>query len=251
MNTQTKSEVSALGSLGDYENQGTLNLAILDSLSRLSYRDIGVVNLATKEVLYISEGCKDTIGLSREDVFIHGADAFRQCICELDHKILDSVIDAYNQFMSDEKVQVPSLYTLSCDLRLRKRIGYASNLVHCELTPIDSYNGTCYENLYLCMTSLSPHKDSGGLEIMNRKDGSCWQYSFLSKHWHLLPRITLKKEEIEVIKLSAQGLSILEMSNVMNKSFDTIKFYRKILFKKLGVENITEAVSYAVAKKLI
>ena len=37
----------------------------------------------------------------------------------------------------------------------------------------------------------------------------------------------------------------------MNKSFDTIKFYRKVLFKKLKVENITEAVSYAMAKQLI
>lgn len=37
----------------------------------------------------------------------------------------------------------------------------------------------------------------------------------------------------------------------MNKSFDTIKFYRKSIFKKLEVESITEAISVVVSKKLL
>lgn len=251
MNTLTKSRSLHFDTLLTDKNQSVLNFAILDSLSRLSYRDIGVANLVTKEVLYVSEGCEDRIGLSRNDILEHGLDAFKYRICEKDQEIFDSLLDIYNQFFRDGKILDPSKYTLSFDVRLKKRIGSASNLVHCQLTPVDFYGDTHCENLYICMTSLSPNKESGVIEMMDRSGQSYWQYSFMSNHWHLLPHITLKNEEIEVIRLSAQGLSILEMSSVMNKSFDTIKFYRKILFKKLGVENITEAVSYAVAKQLI
>ena len=72
-----------------------------------------------------------------------------------------------------------------------------------------------------------------------------------NKLWRIVPGIALKEEEKEVVRLSAQGYSIAEMADRMNKSFDTIKSYRKSLFRKLDVDNISEAVSRAVTKRLI
>ena len=226
------------------------SFAVLDSLSRLSYRNIAIANMATDEIIYLSENCTNSIGVSREEILEEGIESFALHVCEDNVHILNAAREAYRQFFSDEDIEDPSMYTLSFDVRVRSQKTGILNLVHFQLTPITVPNNAA-ENLFFCMTSLSPHKQSGMIEMMDIRDRAYWQYSTSSKHWYMLPDITLKKEEIEVIKLSAQGLSILEMSHVMNKSFDTIKFYRKVLFKKLKVENITEAVSYAMAKQLI
>ncbi|MCC8132808.1 MAG: LuxR C-terminal-related transcriptional regulator [Tannerellaceae bacterium] len=42
-----------------------------------------------------------------------------------------------------------------------------------------------------------------------------------------------------------------DIANRMCKSIDTIKSYRKSIYTKLNVENITEAVFYALDRKLI
>lgn len=232
------------------EGRDATSIAVLDSLSRLSYRNIAIANMATDEILYLSENCTTSIGISREEILEEGIESFALHISEDDVHILKAAREAYRQFFSDEAIEDPSMYTLSFDVHVRSQKTGILNLVHFQLTPITVPNNAA-ENLFFCMTSLSPHKQSGIIEMMDIRDRAYWQYNTSSKHWYMLPDITLKKEEIEVIKLSAQGLSILEMSHVMNKSFDTIKFYRKVLFKKLKVENITEAVSYAMAKQLI
>jgi DNA-binding NarL/FixJ family response regulator len=42
-----------------------------------------------------------------------------------------------------------------------------------------------------------------------------------------------------------------EISEIMLRSFDTVKFYRRQLLKKLGVQSITEALTFATNYGLI
>ncbi|MBQ3632216.1 MAG: response regulator transcription factor, partial [Prevotella sp.] len=44
---------------------------------------------------------------------------------------------------------------------------------------------------------------------------------------------------------SAQGYTMKEISDHICRSFDTVKFYRRQLFEKLDVANITEAIAFA------
>ena len=62
--------------------------------------------------------------------------------------------------------------------------------------------------------------------------------------------MSLKEEEIEVLRLSAAGLTMTEIADRMCRSLDTIKFYKRHAFEKLGVANITEAISRATLNKL-
>ena len=61
-----------------------------------------------------------------------------------------------------------------------------------------------------------------------------------------MKRPELKDMEKDVLKLSAMGYTMNEIAGEVNRSFDTVKSYRKSLFEKLGVNNITEAISFAM-----
>ena len=62
--------------------------------------------------------------------------------------------------------------------------------------------------------------------------------------------VSLKEEELEVLRLSAAGLTMTEIANKMCRSLDSIKTYKRHAFDKLGVANITEAISRATLNKL-
>ena len=61
----------------------------------------------------------------------------------------------------------------------------------------------------------------------------------------------LKLREIEILRLTAQGLSNKEISQQLNLSDHTIKGYMKDIFNKMGVNNRTEAVMKAKERGLI
>ena len=61
-----------------------------------------------------------------------------------------------------------------------------------------------------------------------------------------MKRPELKDMEKDVLKLSAMCYTMNEIAGEVNRSFDTVKSYRKSLFEKLGVNNITEAISFAM-----
>ena len=54
-----------------------------------------------------------------------------------------------------------------------------------------------------------------------------------------------------VIRLANRGLSVGEIANEINRYGRFRKGYRKNLFQKLGVGNISEAIAVATHRKLI
>ena len=72
-----------------------------------------------------------------------------------------------------------------------------------------------------------------------------------SKKWIQSTAIELNDYEKDVLRLSAQGYTMNEISEHIHKSIDTIKGYKRVLFEKLEVGNITEALGLATQNKLI
>jgi DNA-binding NarL/FixJ family response regulator len=85
------------------------------------------------------------------------------------------------------------------------------------------------------------------------QNNSCryWSYNRKTKKWHGMLRPELKDMEKEVLRLSAKGYTMHEIANQIHRSFDTVKVYRKHLFEKLGVDNISEAICYVMNSKLL
>ena len=78
-----------------------------------------------------------------------------------------------------------------------------------------------------------------------------WAYNQKSSKWDKTARPELKDVEIEVLKLSAMGYTMVEIADEVNRSFDTVKVYRKNILEKLGVQNIVEAINLALTYKIL
>jgi DNA-binding CsgD family transcriptional regulator len=62
---------------------------------------------------------------------------------------------------------------------------------------------------------------------------------------------SLSEREIDILRLSSQGLSNSEIGEKIFIDVNTVKFHKKNIFQKFDVKNITEAITYAVNKRLI
>ena len=105
--------------------------------------------------------------------------------------------------------------------------------------------------LALCTVSLSPHKEAGHIEFFQFHTGEKREYSLEAHRWKNRETITLKPEEKQILTLSAQGYTMKEIAGQMLRSFDTVKFYRRQIFEKLDVQNITEALALATNYGLV
>ena len=78
-----------------------------------------------------------------------------------------------------------------------------------------------------------------------------WEYDLQSHKWEIHDTPVLHETEKEILTLSIQGLTINAIAERAHLAIDTIKSGRRRLFEKLGVNNISEAISYATNYKLL
>ena len=67
-----------------------------------------------------------------------------------------------------------------------------------------------------------------------------------TKVWNLFDEPRLTNDECDMLRCTMQGYTLEEIGKIMNKSVETIKFYRRQVFAKMSVRNISEAISVAV-----
>ena len=78
-----------------------------------------------------------------------------------------------------------------------------------------------------------------------------FEYNISSRHWNRRQMPTLSDGEKSVLTLSIQGYTMSEIADKICLSPDTIKKYRKRIFEKLDVRNISEAIVAATNNKLL
>ena len=59
-----------------------------------------------------------------------------------------------------------------------------------------------------------------------------WKYNRISKKWKEMPRFELKDIELNVLKYSAMGYTMNEIADLVHRSFDSVKVYRKTILEK-------------------
>lgn len=70
-------------------------------------------------------------------------------------------------------------------------------------------------------------------------------YSFTNNAEAGVVFVDLTDGERTMLSLAQCGYSVAEIAQAMNRTEDTVKFYRRQIFHKFGVDTISEAVAYA------
>ncbi len=140
-------------------------------------------------------------------------------------------------------------YTISYDFNITNE-KKNSILVNHRLTPIFlNEEGKIWKAI--CIVSLSPNHNSGNIRISKHGSNEIWKFYLDDNKWTAEERIKLSDRETEILRYYARGLTITEIAEKIFVSADTVKFHRRKLFEKIGVQNITEALAYAKNNKLV
>lgn len=219
-----------------------LLLRAVDSFSRSTYQSVYVIDYFKKGFLYVSDNPLFLCGYSPKEMLELGYSFYISNVPEEEHSMLSEINKAGFNFFNKFSVSQRRKCIISYDFHILH--GQHSMLINHKLTPlVMTEDGRVW--LGICVVSLSPHSDAGHIEFRVSGENCIWEYSRLSRKWKEKGKITLTPEEKDVLALSAQGCNRDEIADHMCKSVDSVKFYRRNLFEKLGVKNITEALSYA------
>lgn len=218
-----------------------------EAFARVTYQGVYLIDYYRQEFLYVSDNPLFLCGHTAEEVRGLGYRFYLRHVPEKDQKMLvelnRSSFKLFDAFDAAAKCQC----YISSHFHLRN--GAKRKLINHQLTPVLlTDEGKIW--IGMGIVSLSSHRTAGYVEFHRRGSGTYWTYSFEGHQWNECSGVSLKEEELEVLRLSTAGLTMVEIAGRMCRSVDTIKFYRHHAFDKLGVASITEAVSRAALNKL-
>ena len=111
----------------------------------------------------------------------------------------------FNGIPENERI----FYTVSCDFHLLHN--KTELLINHKQSPVLlSEDGKI--RLAVCLVSLSVFSDAGHLEARKKGSGEVWRYCRESDKWRIFPAVQLTEREHSILALSAQGLTIRDMS---------------------------------------
>ncbi len=226
-------------SSGDLTIVTALHLA--SAITRISGSGIYMVDYEKNSVFFISDNIARWCGIPPEKANCH--DEYVKCVPDSDYKMLVEINEAafkYLQGMPDDEIVK---YTLSYNFHLHKM------LVHQYFTPVVVKNGVIKIGLFVL--TIPSEQKSGRIIMRRHGDTDFYEYSRSQKQWEHQDGVALTDTERRVLWLSAQGMSVDEISDEGCKSADSVKTYKKRLFRKLGVSCISEALICAMNKRLL
>ena len=219
----------------------------VEAFARVTYQSVYLIDYYRQEFLYVSDNPLFLCGHTPKEVKELGYSFYLEHVPEEEQKMLvelnSSGFKFFDTFDDVEKYQCYMSY------HFHLNSGARSKLINHRLTPILlTDEGKIW--IGMCVVSLSSYKSAGNVEFHKNGLDNYWRYSFEGHRWKECEGVSLKEEELEVLRLSAAGLTMVEIADRMCRSLDTIKFYKRHAFEKLGVTNITEAIARATLYKL-
>lgn len=234
---------------GDEHLQQHDYLEAIKAFARLSYESIYVIDYERMGFEYVSDNPLFLSGHTAEEVLELGYEFYFKNVPEADLQMLANInqagFDYFDKLPFDERRQ----YSITYDFHLITKDG-KHLLINHKLTPLFlTAEGKIWKAI--CVVSISNHKHAGNVFISKQGTDTIWQLDIKSNTWQKFVKPKLTKREVEILHLHAQGLTINQIAEKIFVSPDTVKYYRRRIFDRLNVNNVAEALAYAVNSKII
>ena len=218
------------------------------AFAQSTYQSIYIIDYFRKNFLYVSDNPLFLCGHTADEVRQMGYGFYINNVPADEQPMLTELNRAGFRAFDDVPLADRRRCAMSYDFHILT--SERPLLINHKITPLVlTADGRAW--LALCTVSLSPHKEAGHIEFRQFATGEKREYSLEAHRWKNRETITLKPEEKQILMLSAQGYTMKEIAGQMLRSFDTVKFYRRQIFEKLDVQNITEALALATNYGLV
>jgi len=253
MKKNSKSTLLTKNNIGKVSGEDYLQqqdyLEAVKSFARLTYESIYVINYEKMTFEYVSENPLFLCGYTPEEVLNMGYEFYFKNVPEADLELLNAINEAGFDFFKTIPDKEKKQYSIRYDFHLINKDGKRMLINH-KLTPLFlTSDGKMWKAM--CIVSISPHKNSGNICIHKQGTDELWQLDIEKNLWEKSVKPKLTEREIEILHLYAQGLTINQIAEKICVAPDTVKYYRRRIFERLGVSNTVEALSYAVNSRII
>ncbi len=219
-----------------------------EAFANATYQSVYIIDYFRKNFLYVSPNPLFLCGMSAEEVKKIGYQFYIDHVPDDEVDMLLEINHAGFSFINKIPLTEKYKYTISYDFHLVN--GHERILINHKLTALACQpDGSVW--LGLSVVSLSTHSDAGHITMLCRDKSEYWIYSLSNHSWekHTVP--VLNETEKAILTLSIQGMTINAIAEHIKRAVDSVKTSRRRLYEKLGVSNISEAISYATNYKLI
>ena len=224
-------------------------LEIVKAFARVTYMSIYVIDYQNKGFEYVSDNPLFLCGLTHEEVQELGYGFYFRNVKQEDLSLLLKINEIGFDFYEKLPLEDRKNYTISYDFHIINEKKNSILISH-KLTPMFlTEDGKIWKAM--CIVALSPNHTAGNITISKQGSGIFWKFDLESNKWVEEEKAKLSDREIEILRFYARGLTITEIAEQIFVSADTVKFHRRKLFEKIGVQNITEALAYATNNKLL
>ncbi len=214
-----------------------------DAFSRATNHCVYIIDYYRRGFLYVSENPLFLCGKTPQCVLQSGYLFYLNHVPKPDLELLLKINEAGFQFFSGIPAGNRGEYSITYDFHLIHR-NKKPVLVNHHLTPLalDEQSNIW---LALCLVTHSSNKLAGNIQITRKGSSEVFEYDLDAKTWNEQKATKLTVKEREVLILAMKGFTTKEIAQKMGVTVVTIKFHRKNILQKFGVNNISEAVSHA------
>ena len=201
--------------------------------------DLGfyIIDYYKQKVIFMSDNITKWSGITIYSTEQNGIDF----ISEKDMEMLEEINGAFFDILKTRPSEEYTKLSLSYNFRIfTDKVKY---LVHQTFSPLEIRNGKIW--LGLCTITLSSRSSTGNILIRQKDSRTIYRYSLEKHTWTLEESINLSDIEKLIIRYSAQGLSNEQIADKLLKSIDSVKSYKKKMYKKMKVHTMAEAIVYS------
>lgn len=211
------------------------------AVARTTYQSMYIIDYFKKGFLYVSDNPILLCGHTADEVLHMGYNLYLEHVPQGELPMLVELnrvgFGLAGRMTEEERRNA----TISYDFHLTN-YGH-QQLIHHKLTPLALVGGRIW--LAVCTVSLSSSKEAGNIILRILGRNHYWAYNLDRHQWEERQPVTLKPVERQILTLAAQGYAIKDIAEQTGRAFDTVKQHRRRIFDKLGVDSVTEAVTFA------
>ena len=232
---------------GEHVGLPAENIRLIDAFAQSTYKSVYVWDCLEESFRYVSPLMAMRFGKTSEELLEGGTETCKEILFEEELEILRCV-PLGERLLEEMGLQGRCDYSVSCDLHVRQ--GGGKRLATFRFVPF-ALDACGKVRLALCTISLSVGKDAGNAILLEDGMSHYWRYDFEKGCWDKKTKPVLTDMEKDVLLLSANGLTLSDIAATVHKSLDSVKTYRRALFRKLDVTNISSAITCAANYRLI
>ncbi|MGE8429673.1 MAG: LuxR C-terminal-related transcriptional regulator [Sphingobacterium sp.] len=204
-------------------------IELVKAFARITYQSIYVIDYQLKSFEYVSDNPLFLAGLTAETVKEMGYSFYQKFVSEADFRMLIDINEAGFNFYEKIPLEERKLYVISYDFQIQNASGKYI-LVNHKLTPVFLTEGGKIWKA-ICIVSLSSNLSSGNVTIEKLNSDLLWKLDRSNVKWVPQKKINLTEREVEILRFYHRGLTILETSEKIFLSIDTVKFHRRKLLR--------------------